>query len=353
MKLRRRTLLTLGGLGVLALFFPQCGAILRQILFSPEGRDVPPLAPRPNPFAEDARSLVAIARGDDLAATLRQSLRLLGGIERLDVKGREVLVKPNVVAGDPPPQTTDPRLVRAVVELLYESGAKRVTVGEMSAILTLPTERNLKKTGVGPVAEAAGARVITFDEGEWVRVESPLAANAGPFFVAKAIYEAERWISLPVIKTHRSAAYSISLKNTIGCIHPRNRPSLTASRMWEEIIAEVNLGARPHLTIADGWTSMVAGGPWSGEAASTRLLLASGDQVAIDVVGLGLIKHFGKWDWVNRMRPWDQRQVRRAIEVGLGAKGPEEVAIVASTLGADPEFDRLVDGVKAHVYGQA
>lgn len=350
MKITRRYLLYVGTVALGALLLPRCRAMLKQLLFSPKGEVASPKGGPPNFFKKEGRSLVSIVRGEDVDEMVRESVRQIGGLDRLDLKGKEVLVKPNVVAGDPPPTTTSPELVKALIALLYQAGASKVKVGEMSAFIALPTMRNLEKTGMKQAAEAAGAEVVVFDDGPWVEVKHPLAKHVGPFWVAKAVYEAEVFVSLPVIKTHRSASYSLSLKNSIGWVHPRNRPSLYGAKDWEEIVAEVNLAISPHLIIADGLRSMITGGPWSGEAAETKLLLAGGDLVAIDLVGLGLIKHFGRWEKVTKLKVWEQRQIKRAVEIGLGARNPEELEIVSRSLvGEDPAFSRLVEAIRSHV----
>jgi hypothetical protein len=46
--------------------------------------------------------------------------------------------------------------------------------------------------------------------------------------------------------------------------------------------------------------------------------------LAADVTGLGLIKAFGLWESVGGKSVWDQRQIRRAVETGLGARGGNE-----------------------------
>lgn len=349
MPMTRRYVLYVGGVGAMALFIPRCRAILSKLLFRPRGEEVVPKAfKRATPGQR--KSLIAIVKGDDVEAMIREGIGLLGGLERFDLKGKQALLKPNVVAADPPPTTTDPRVVKAVVNLLYQAGASKVVIGEMSAILTLPTMRNLERTGIKQAALEAGAEVTPFDDGEWVLVNPPQARYVKSFYVAKAYYEADFLVSLPVIKTHRSASYSLSLKNTIGAIHPRNRPSLYGSQYWEEIIAEVNLAAIPHLIIADGLRCMVAGGPWHGEAERTNLIMASWDMIALDAVGLSLLKHFGRWDRVTNIPVWEQRQVRRAVELGLGAKGPFEVELIAKSLsGKDEAFSKLAEAIEVHL----
>ncbi|MBI2467632.1 MAG: DUF362 domain-containing protein, partial [Candidatus Rokubacteria bacterium] len=99
--------------------------------------------------------------------------------------------------------------------------------------------------------------------------------------------------------------------------------------------------------VVDGLRSMVAGGPWSGEAAATDLVLASGDPVALDAVALGLLRSLGRSELVLAKPVWEHGQLRRAVQLGLGARGPAEVELVAEHLGRDAApFRRLVDGIR-------
>lgn len=79
-------------------------------------------------------------------------------------------------------------------------------------------------------------------------------------------------------------------------------------------------------------------------------ILASTDPVALDVVGLGILKHYGKADHVVGKGVWEQVQVRRAIALGLGARSGKEVEVVARDLtGGDPTFARILDRVRVEV----
>jgi uncharacterized protein (DUF362 family) len=350
LKLTRRTLLTLGGLAALGVTIPACRQMLWQILFSPEATPASPPAPFANPFKVGGKSLVALVHGEDVPLMVSRALDLLGGVERLGLRGMRTLVKPNVVSGDPPPATTDPRVVRAVVEVAKSAGASRVTVGDMSAVLALPTRPHLERTGIARAAREAGADLLAFDEGEWVEVKPPGAELATRVFVAKAVHEAERLVSVPVIKTHRSASFSCALKNSVGCVHGKNKPWAYGSAGWEPVVAELNLAVRPHLWVVDGLQSMIKGGPWSGEAAQTSVILAGGDPIATDAIALGVIKAFGRWDLVTEKGIWEQIQIRRAITLGLGARGPEAVELVTEDLTGDsPRFRRLVADIRRHV----
>jgi uncharacterized protein (DUF362 family) len=349
MKLTRRTLLTLAGLAALGIAVPACRRMLVQMLFSPSAQPVPPPPPTANPFRSGSRSLVGIVHGDDVARMVQRAVDLIGGIGRLQLQGATALVKPNVVSGEPPPTTTDSRVVRATLALAKAAGPSRLALGDMSAVLALPTRPKLERTGLAAEAREVGAEVLAFDEGDWVEVRPPQMKHATLVYVAKAAHEAERIISVPVIKTHRSASYSCALKNTVGCVHGKNKPWAYGGEAWEPVVAELNAAVRAQLYIVDGIQSMVQGGPWSGEAVPTRLILASGDPIATDVVALGIIKHFGRSDLVTSKGVWDQVQIHRAIALGLGARGPHEVELVADDLtGGDPAFARLLWDVRRY-----
>ena len=323
---------------------------LFRSLIAPEGEPHPAKSPRSNPFVHEDKALVGVVRGTNVARMVRECVNLIGGIEKLEVREKTVLVKPNVVAGDPPPTTTNPEVVRSVVQLLYEAGAKKVIVGDMSGLITLPTRKNLEKTGIGRAAKEAGAEVIDFDDVDWIEVTPPQARLVKRIHVAKPVYHADILVNLPVVKTHRNATYSICLKNLVGVTHPRYRPYRVNYAKWDEVVVEMNLAAHPDLHIVDATTSMVAGGPWHGSAVKTDLIIASGDRIAADVVGLGLIKSFGQWEKVDKVGVWDQRQILYAQELGLGIEDRRSIEMVTKVLeGSEMEFSRLMATIQGYI----
>lgn len=316
--IRRRWLLVLVAVLVVLLALGRRKAW--GMFFARPARQEPAPAPVA-PFATGGEVPVGVAHGEPETA-IRQALALIGGLERLDLVGKSVLVKPNVVSGRPHPTTTNPAVVGAVVRLLREAGAAKVYVGDMSALLTLTlgsTRRNMEKCGILRAAREAGAEVVAFEEGDWVEVPLTGARYLDRALVTEWLFKVDLVVNLPVIKTHRSASYSICLKNFIGCTHLRQRPYLVDADHWEELVAEFNLAFRPALHIVDGTVAMIEGGPWEGPSAPTGLIIASGDAVAADVVGLGIIKSFGRWPPVAGKSPWEQRQIRHALAIGLGA----------------------------------
>lgn len=348
MTFSRRSIFYFAVLLLASFFLLRWRTTLKNLIFRPEVRGPFPLKNR-DPFVEGDKTLVGLVRGDNIEQMVREAIGLIGGWKRIGVKGKTVLVKPNVVSGEPPPATTNPQVVRAIVKLLREAGAKKVYVGDMSALLSLPTKKNMERTGILQAAQAEGAEVLSFEDHGWVRVNLPQGKYIQEAYVSEWIFNVDRIINLPVMKTHRSATYTITLKNFIGATHGRQRPYLVDPSHWEEIIAEFNLAYQPHLNLVDGTKVMVSGGPWSGEEERAGLILASGDRIAADIIGLSLLKHYGKAQEIARKGVWEQRQIKRAVELGLGAKDGSSIALKTKNLKtSDGDFPTLLSAIRRH-----
>ncbi|GKS58541.1 hypothetical protein YTPLAS18_20680 [Nitrospira sp.] len=277
---------------------------------------------------------------------------MLGGIGRLECAGKHVCIKPNLLSDRPPPTTTSPAVVEALVRLVKAAGARAVTLADSSGMIRFPTRDNFVATGMKAVADRTGATVLALEEEKWVAVQPPDATVMQRYLVSKPVYDAELVINVPVVKTHRFAEFSCALKNLVGIVHPRHRPSLAfLSGRWHERIAELNLSIHPALHVADATTIMIDGGPSSGKAAKANLILLSGDRVALDAVALALLRSYGAWAKDLKLRVWDQRQIKRAGELRLGTRGPEHMSVVGRSLelGQSDRFDRLLDTLRAEI----
>ncbi len=353
MQISRRHWLGLAGfgvtLGLAILRGPR--SLIRQLLREPDAPHVPPQPIPADRFARGTSSPVVVVMGEAPSEMLVEGLQLLGGLETLQLTGKRVLLKPNLLNDRPPPTTTNPAVVAAMVKAVRQAGAADVVVADGSGMIRLPTAENFLATGMQAAVEGAGARVAYLEEEPWVEVTPPQASVLRRFLISRPVYEADVVINLPVVKSHRFAEYSCGLKNMVGIVHPRHRPSLAfLSGHWHERIAEINLAVHPALTIADATSIMVDGGPTSGTAARANLLLLSGDRVALDVVALALLRSYG----VNRRllegSVWEQRQIKRAGELGLGVRGASGMALLGRSLArVQGPFDELLSRLKRDI----
>ncbi len=278
-----------------------------------------------NRFEKNDKVLVSklFVNRQDMKESILKSVDLIGGFDRIVEKGDEIWLKPNFNTSDAPPGSNDPSFVKAVIELLYEYGASKVILGE-SSMLSLCTRKVLEDTGMLHEAEDAGAEVVPFDEGEWVKVDTG-GKYLGNVSLPKRALTANKLVYVCCMKTHRWAKFTLSLKLAVGFMKPRERLLLHA-RHLEEKIADLNLVVHPNLIIMDGRKCFISGGPASGEQRTPNLILASGDRVAIDVEAIKVIESFeGASLTVN---PWSYIQICRAAELGIGVRTNSDYVVV-------------------------
>ena len=317
----------------------------KLLFLKPRAKKIHP-QPVPNVFKNDKKTLVSIVQGDNIYAMLREGLELLGGLERLDIKGKSILIKPNIVNRYPSPANTNPLVIKNLIKILHEYGVSKIFVGDMSAIFALPTKKNAIKSGIWEAIHKEDMTFVPLEEYGWVEVDIPQGRFVKKAVVSEFIYTVDRIINVPVIKTHNYANYTISLKNFMGAIHPQQRPYFIAPNFWDEIIAELNVAYTPHLNILDGTKIFIQGGPTRGTVATPNLIIITGDRIAADVAGLSVIRSFGGWERLNTVDVWEQRQIKRAIDLHLGISSPSELKIVSRCLGAvKSSFEELIQKI--------
>lgn len=325
----------LGTAGVMILTLRETLPAARMLLIDP-GPLVPPPEPKPNAYRDaSGRALIAATCDSDPGAGVRRAVDLLGGLEPIDVAGRRVVIKPSASTGMPAPASTSPEVLEAIIRLLQEHGARGIVVGEISGPPWFDTAQKMRRNGLLDVIERTGARFVDFKDDEWVTVV--LGARSEHFATAsipRTLYEAERLIGLPTIKTHFLTGYSISIKLWFGGVHPRNRVATHLSRHRDRVLADLNLPFWPDLLILDGSRSLISNGPKKGDIVRTDLFFASGDRIGLDLCGLSVLRGFEKWPAVTDLGIWEQPQIQRAAELELGEQDGSRMVLVT-----DPACD--------------
>ena len=94
------------------------------------------------------------------------------------------------------------------------------------------------------------------------------------------------------------------------------------------MIAEINAAYRPELIVLDGVEAFVTGGPDQGKLVNAGVVLAATDRIAVDAVGVALLRYFGTTPEVSRGAIFEQEQIARAVQLGLGVAGPGQIELV-------------------------
>jgi uncharacterized protein (DUF362 family) len=268
------------------------------------------------------------------------------------LKGKHVLIKPNFNTADATPGSTHNDTLAALVEKIWEMGAKSISLGERSFPLTREV---LQTKGILPVLEKMEVRVINFDdlkEKDWVEFKPKMSHWANGFRIARPILEAESLVSTCCLKTHQfGGIFTMSLKLHVGVV-PTSRHGydymrqLHSSPHQRKMIAEINEPFKPQIIVLDGIEAFVDGGPATGKLAKGQVFLASSDRVAIDAVGVAILKLLGSNESILKPKIFAQEQIARAVELGLGASSPAEVEVIPADDRSQEYRDRVVEILK-------
>ena len=283
---------------------------------------------------DDWLGTVALVRTADRAEGVRRAVELLGVNP---VRGRNVLLKPNFNSADPAPGSTHPDTLRAVIMQLREIGAGAITLGERSGMGD--TRTVMRQLGAFDLAEELGFKIVVFDElaaEDWAVIRTEGDHWQRGFAVPKLLLDAEAVVQICNLKTHRYGGhFTLSLKNSVG--FAAKQIARTGYNYMTELhnspdqrimIAEINRTYAPALVIMDGIEAFTDGGPDRGATVRPEVILAGRDRIALDAVGVAILRHYGTTPAVSKGRVFEQAQIARAAALALGARGPQDVRIL-------------------------
>ncbi len=278
-------------------------------------------------------AVIGLSRNKDTLESVRLAVELAGGLGIK--KGSTVLIRPNANTADPPPGSTNPEVLKGAIREARKCNPKKIIVAEKS-MTTLDTEMVLRKLGLWQAAEAEGAdEILTFDHMKRYHMK-PDGASSWPvgFYVPEFLDSVDYVIALPVIKTHWTATFTMGLKSQISITADTDRRQLPHGQhmdaLFGNMIAESNLIYKPDFYISDATKCFVTGGPDLGTLREPGIVMASSDVVANDVTGLALLKTLGTVPKIQDHSVWSQPQIKRAVELGLGVRGREEITVKSS-----------------------
>ena len=287
-------------------------------------------------FVRDGHPLVSkvVYRGN-LRESIELSVSLIGGIKKLVKSSDKVLLKPNYNTADPFPGSSDPGFITSIISMLYDAGAEKVILAERTAFLH--NRKVLEQAGILEAAEKAGAEVRVFgkdgwqaffDRSGWRRTKISGGQYLRSVSIAKEALDIDKIVYAPLMKAHHAADFTGSIKLSMGLVKPFFDQITFHVRHLREKLAELGLVIKPNLIVMDARKVFITRGPAKGELREPNLILASGNQVAIDVEGLKILQSYPGNDLEGK-NVWDLMQIKHSLELGLGPHNEEEYEVIA------------------------
>jgi uncharacterized protein (DUF362 family) len=275
---------------------------------------------RPGLFAQTSLPDLAVIQGESPAQLVKEAVSAIGGINRFVSKGDKVLLKPNIGWDRKPEQgaCTNPEIVKTLVELCFNAGAKEVKVMDNPCN---PARRTYARSGISKAAKEAGAKVPFCSQhklkkvdlhGEWLK----------NWEVFTDFLETDKIINIPATKHHSLSRVTLGMKNWLGCLGG-NRNQLHQN--LDAAMIDLAAFFKPVLTVLDAYRVLWRNGPQGGRLSDVRIhktVVAGVDYVAVDSMGVRYLD----------IEPEEMRYLQLARERGFGEFDQEKLKIEKRTV---------------------
>jgi uncharacterized protein (DUF362 family) len=280
----------------------------------------------PAPAAAQALPEVVATKGsnqDSAETILKAALDGLGGIGRFVKPGQTVAIKPNATWAYPPftASSTDPEMLRALIQMVRDAGAKRVIVMDRSTLWT--AAETLQISGIGKILDETRVEKLIRDDAPYeyppanliTTVQLPKGKAFQKIEVMKAAVEADVRINMAVAKSHIVTYYTLCLKHMMGFMAAPGMLHAQLAQGIADLNTESAMQAQLHILEAVRVRLSGQAGGFQTELTHPGLvkrpnqIVAGTDPVLID--SYGLINFFGR-------KPKELLHVFLAGEAGLG-----------------------------------
>ena len=265
--------------------------------------------------------MVAVMGGEP-GEMYAKAIAAMGGISRFIKKGDKVVVKPNM-GWDKKPEfaaNTNPDLLTAVIKDCFAAGASEVTIFDNTCD---EWQACYKNSGLEDAAKAAGAKVaFAHDERYYKSVTLPKGVKLKETKIHEAIINCDKWINVPVLKTHGGAKLTISMKNYMGIVWDRE---YWHKNDLQQCIADcATYTKKPVLTIVDAYRIMTQNGPKGRTIEDTqtaKALFMSTDMVAVDTAATRFFAQY------KAMKLEDVSHIGIAEKMGVGTTNLDSLKV--------------------------
>jgi len=271
---------------------------------------------------------------------------LLSNFDMTDFKDKNIAVKANYNSQDPFPASTHPDTLQTLVKSIKINEPNNLILAERSGMGD--TRKILETLGVMDLANKEDFEVRVLDEediNEWVKIDRDGNHWLKGFYISKIFIDSDKVVQTCCLKSHRFGGhFTLSLKNSVGIVAKKvpggaynYMGELHISPYQRIMIAEINNYYKTDLIIMDGMKAFVNKGPEIGHVVEPNIIMLSNDRIAIDAVGVAILRHYGTTKDVSKGKIFELDQIKRAAELGVGIKSADKIDIV----GLDAESESV------------
>jgi uncharacterized protein (DUF362 family) len=261
-------------------------------------------------------------------------------------KGKNIALKANFNSADPFPASSHPETVQTLIKSIKNHSPSNIILAERSGMGN--TREVLEKMKIMELGKNEDFDVRVLDEediDEWLKIDKEGTHWLRGFYISKIFTDADKVVQTCCLKAHRFGGhFTLSLKNSVGIVAKKvpggvynYMGELHISPYQRSMIAEINKYYNVDLILMDGMKAFVDKGPEQGHVIEPNLIMMSDDRVAIDAVGVAILRHYGTTRDISKGNIFELEQIRRAAELDIGINSADKIKIV----GLNPESEAI------------
>jgi len=257
------------------------------------------------------KSVVSVVKGQNIELAVRKAIDLVGGMSGRVKKWDRVIIKVSLDEAKPSGsgQVTNVEVVRAIVRMAKDAGARRITVADGS--LKTNTWKAFEAAGYNKMAREEGVILKDLDADYIWRAWLPEGdSRYKKYSVATTVLNCEVFINVPVIKLDDETSPALSVKNLLGIMCDKwSKKRLPKGEKLDELIVDMNLIRQSDLVVIDGTDH-------------GNMIIAGDNPVSTDSVALRMLK----------LDPGKIGYIKLAENKGLGKSSPSEIEVKSEKL---------------------
>jgi uncharacterized protein (DUF362 family)/NAD-dependent dihydropyrimidine dehydrogenase PreA subunit len=238
----------------------------------------------------------------------------------LNLKGKSVLIKPNVLRASRPEEaiTTHPTVLRAVVDKVEAMSPASLVVGDNPGLMNYgANEESFRVSGLMDASKGYYRNIG--NDSRKVAFNPEFLPSVS---LSRAVLDADVVISLPKFKTHGLSVITGAIKNSYGILPGAQKAVLHkaagCAERFHEMLVDVFRLRVPDLFIVDAVVGMEGNGPAGLDLRDIGLILASDNGVAVDACIA----------FMMGLEPGKMRFLQKAREAGLGDYDMDAIEVI-------------------------
>lgn len=260
---------------------------------------------------------------EEIFKAVERALGYLGDIKTLFKPTDKVMIKPNYTGNLTPESgaVTSPEVLEAIIVVLKNAGICDIIIGEGCGTVHIGTDKIYQYTGVKKIAQKYDVKLLDLNKDKMRVVRAPGFSELDKVRIAETVFNVDKIINVPVLKTHSLTKITVALKNMKGVIAPPEKRKFHNLNL-HKAVADLNYVLPKYITIVDGLICQEGLGPAEGTPVNLGIIMAGNNSVAVDTIAAKIMG----------FEPKEIAHLKYSAQKGLGSYNLGDIEILGEKI---------------------